>query len=102
MTDDNDWVEALLRADRATAVRDEGFVERLLPDLPAQRRNRPAWITPLMTTTGVVLALLSMGGPEGALSAYRQIEAAGFAPLMVLLPCVVVLGSSLWAISESR
>jgi hypothetical protein len=102
MTDDSDWVEELLRADRARAVRDDGFVERLLTELPARQRNRQAWITPLMTALGAILAVLSLGGPAAALSELRQIEVAGFIPLILLLPVLVVLVSSLWAISESR
>jgi hypothetical protein len=102
MAEDDDWVEELLRADRATAVRDEGFVEQLLTELPPRRPARRAWIAPLMTAVGTVLAVLSLGGPEAALSVLRQTEVAGFIPLIVLVPFVVVLASSVWALSESR
>jgi hypothetical protein len=102
MTEDSDWIEELLRADRVTTVRDDGFVERLLTDLPARRRDRRAWIAPLMTAVGAILAVLSLGGPTAALSELQQIEVAGFVPLIVLLPFAVVLASSVWAISESR
>jgi hypothetical protein len=102
MSEDEDWVEELLRAHRATAVRDEGFVARALLDLPPRRRARRAWIAPLMTAAGAVLAVLSLGGPEASLALLRQTDVAGAIPLIVLLPFVVVLASSLWAISESR
>lgn len=97
-----DWVEKLLRADRATAVRDNGFVERLLEELPPRRRVRPAWITPLMTAAGVMLAIVSLGGPGATLSALQQIEVAGFIPLGALVSLAVLLVTSLWAISESK
>jgi hypothetical protein len=102
MAEDSDWIEELLHADRATAVRDDGFVERLLTELPARRRDRRSWIIPLMTAVGAMLALLSLGGPAPALSELRQIEIAGLIPLTVLLPFAAVLASSVWAISESR
>ena len=102
MAEDNDWVEELLRAERAMPVRDDGFVERLLCELPPRRRARRAWITPLMTAVGVVLTVLSLGGPGEALSVLRQIEIAGFIPLIMLLPLIILLASSVWALSESR
>jgi len=98
----DDWVEELLRADRATAVRDDGFVERLLAELPMRRRDRRTWITPLMTAVGTILAVLSLGGPATALSVLEQTQVAGVVPLIVFLPFVIVLVSSVWAISECR
>lgn len=102
MTEDSDWVEDMLRADHATPVRDDGFVARLLTQLPARRPDRRPWITPLMTAVGTILAVLSLGGPASALSVLEQTQIAGVVPLIVLLPAVIVLISSAWAISESR
>jgi len=61
MAEDSDWIDDVLRADRATPVRDDGFVQRLLTDLPARRAGRRVWITPLMTAAGTILAVLSLG-----------------------------------------
>jgi hypothetical protein len=102
MSEENDWVDNLLRADRATPVRDDGFVLRLLTDLPQRRRARRAWIAPVMTAVGAVLAVLSLGGPATALSVLQQTQVAGLVPLIVLLPFLGVLAGSVWAISESR
>ena len=102
MAEDSDWIDDVLRADRATPVRDDGFVQRLLTDLPARRAGRRVWITPLMTAAGTILAVLSLGGPATALSVLQHTEVAGTIPLIMLLPFIVVLGSSVWAIFESR
>jgi hypothetical protein len=101
MNTDDERIEALLRADRATPVRDDGFVAHLLIDLPPRRRARPAWIAPVMTTVGCVLAVLSLGGPQATLSLLST-EVARFIPLVLLLPVGGVLISFLWALSGSR
>lgn len=97
----SDWIETLLRAERAVPVKDEGFVERLLPHLPPRRR-RWGWIAPAMTTLGILLALLSLGGPGRALFVLRHTEVAGGVPLILLLPLLILLVSSLWALSDSQ
>jgi hypothetical protein len=95
-----DWLDDLLQADRATPVRNDGFVERLLTELPARRRSRPVWITPLMTCAGTILAVLSLGGPADTLSLLQNTEIAGFIPLGVLLAFGVLLVSCLWAVDR--
>jgi hypothetical protein len=100
MAIDDEQIEELLRADRATPVPDDGFVERLLTQLPRRRERR--WIAPLMTVVGALLAMWSLGGPQAALSLLWQTQVAGAIPLILLLPFVAVLASSLWAMAESR
>lgn len=111
MTEDNDWVEQLLRADRAIPVRDEGFTARLLAQIPSRQRWR-TWITPLMTGIGALLAFLTLGGLSPAMSAFRQIEAGDLAAMsasgqvvllaLLVLPLAVVLVGGAWALSEAR
>lgn len=59
MDDDSDWVEKLLRAQRAEPVADDGFSARLVARLPRRRplRWRPV---PVLTTIGGVLAASSV------------------------------------------
>jgi len=55
MGDDNDWMEELLRTQRADPVADDGFSERLVSRLRHHRRMRWRPI-PVLTSIGFVLA----------------------------------------------
>jgi hypothetical protein len=59
MGNDNDWMEMLLRAQRAEPVADDGFSKRLTSRLPRHRqlRWRPV---PVLTSIGFVLAAPSV------------------------------------------
>lgn len=57
MNEDTDWVEELLRAQRAEPVADDGFSKRLSSRLHRQLRWRPV---PMFTSAGFVLAALSL------------------------------------------
>jgi hypothetical protein len=59
MSEDNDWMEKLLRAQRAEPVADDGFSKRLSLRLPRHRqlRWRPV---PVFTSIGFVLAAPSV------------------------------------------
>jgi hypothetical protein len=101
MAEDNDWVEELLRANRAVAVRDNGFAQRTVARLPS--RGHPlTWITPLMTGVGAILAFFILGGLSTSVSAFQQIEVGGVIPLVLLLACGIVLAGCIWALSEAR
>jgi hypothetical protein len=101
MADDNDWVEELLRADRAAPVRDNGFAARTVARLPSRERLL-TWITPVMTGIGATLAFLTIGGLSPPVSAFQQIELGGVLPLFLLLAGGIVLAGCAWAISEAR
>lgn len=104
MAEDDDWVEALLRADPAEPVPDAGFTARLRPNLPPRRHALQAWITPAMTLAGAVLAILTLGGLRAAVGTFPQIEDAGLLPVSIfmVLPLTVVLAGCTWALCESK
>jgi len=102
MTEDGDWVEELLRGDRATPVPDDGFTARLVSRLPSRRSVLQAWIAPLMTAFGGILAIFASGGWNGTVSEIRLIYVGGVIPLLALLPIVIVFAGCAWALSESK
>jgi hypothetical protein len=101
MAEDNDWVEELLRADRAAPVRDSGFAARTVAQLPS-RGCLLTWITPLMTGVGATLAFLTIIGLDPRVSEFHDIKLGGALPLFVLLAGGIVLAGCAWAISEAR
>jgi hypothetical protein len=59
MTDENDWIDKLLRAKRIVHIQDDGFTESLMRRLPPRRRNAPRWIIPAAASIGAVMAAMA-------------------------------------------
>jgi hypothetical protein len=55
---DDAWIESLLREDAARQphIADDGFVVRVLMNMPAPRKPAPRWIVPAATAAGCAIA----------------------------------------------
>ncbi|MBI3147766.1 MAG: DUF5056 domain-containing protein [Betaproteobacteria bacterium] len=76
---EDDWLDTLLHRDAQAQAHldDAGFSNRVMEHLPA-RRNRPAaWVLPLATALGCLLALHSLGGAEYVFNAIAALITEG-------------------------
>ena len=101
-TDDDRWLEALLREDAETAmvtaaVADHGFTAALMENIPiVSQKSRYSWIIPAMGITGFVVGLVLLSGGEElswSLAAFAQMRSLSLANLLF---AVVPLGVLYW------
>ena len=76
MSEDRDWLDDALRADRDDYIADDGFTARVMHALPAPVATLPSWRKPAVIALWVVAAIaLAFAAPaamlEVARTAYR-------------------------------
>jgi hypothetical protein len=100
MADDNDWMDALLRTQRAEPVADDGFSRRLVSRLPRHRllRWRPV---PVLTLVGCVLAAPSVLNSRTLTDLAAVVSSYGLVTLG-LAAVGLAWGSCAWAIVASK
>jgi hypothetical protein len=73
MTDEGDWLDAQLRANRPAPIADDGFAARVMAALPAATRALPAWRKPALAVLWALAAIgLALSLPEATLDVVRQ------------------------------
>ena len=102
---DDAWIESLLREDAAQQphIADDGFVVRVLMNMPAPRKPAPRWIVPAATATGcAIAALLTPAGAWFATTLVQLLDVRNFsaAHLSVLVPVAVFYACSFSALRE--
>lgn len=102
---DDAWLDALLREDAARQphIADDGFVVRVLMNMPAPRKPAPRWIVPAATAAGcAIAALLTPAGAwfAGTLVQLLDIRNLSAEQLPVLVPLAVFYGCSFSALRE--
>lgn len=101
----DDWLDALLRDDAARQphIADDGFVVRVLMNMPAPRKPAPRWIVPGATLAGCALAvLLTPAGAwfAGALLQLLDVRNFSTSHLSALVPLAVLYGCTFSALRE--
>ena len=102
MTDKQDWLDELLRAERPAAVPDEGFAAQVMRHLPSRTRVAPRWLLPVSMAIGAISAILVSGTGDTVATSLQlligehRLWVAGF------LPVLLVWAGCAWALSESR
>lgn len=102
MTDPEDWLDELLRAERAVAVPDEGFAQRVLSRLPSRTRVAPRWLLPASLAVGTLAAIAVSGTNEDVVSALQLLITEHRFSIAGFLPVLLVWAGCAWALSESR
>ena len=102
---DDAWIESLLREDAARQphIADDGFVVRVLMNMPAPRKPAPRWIVPAATATGcAIAALFTPAGAWFATTLVQLLDVRNFsaAHLSVLVPVAVFYACSFSALRE--
>lgn len=102
---DDAWIESLLREDAARQphIADDGFVVRVLMNMPAPRKPAPRWIVPAATATGcAIAAVFTPAGTWFATTLVQLLDVRNFsaAHLSVLVPVAVFYACSFSALRE--
>ncbi|MBA4285962.1 MAG: hypothetical protein C0434_10585 [Xanthomonadaceae bacterium] len=102
---DDAWIESLLRDDAARQphIADDGFVVRVLMNMPAPKQPAPRWIVPAATATGcAIAALFTPAGAWFASTLVQLLDIRNFSAnhLSVLVPLAVFYGCSFSALRE--
>ena len=102
---DDAWIESLLREDAARQphIADDGFVVRVLMNMPAPRKPAPLWIVPAATFAGcAIAALFTPAGAWFATTPVQLLDIRNFSAnhLSVLVPLAVFYGCSFSALRE--
>ncbi|CAG0964611.1 hypothetical protein BURK2_00932 [Burkholderiales bacterium] len=76
---EDDWLDTLLQRDAQSDahIADAGFSDRVMAQLPARRSRAVAWVLPLATVLGCLLALHSLGGAEYVFNAVAALVTDG-------------------------
>ena len=103
--DDDGWIESLLREDAARQphIADDGFVVRVLMNMPAPRKPAPRWIIPAATFAGcAIAALFTPAGAWFGSTLVQLLDIRNFSAnhLSVLVPLAVFYGCSFSALRE--
>jgi uncharacterized BrkB/YihY/UPF0761 family membrane protein len=101
MTDENDWIDKLLRAKRIAHIQDDGFTESLMRRLPPRRRDAPRWIIPAAASIGAVMAAMASNGHLLSSAVNSLINQHHFEAVAVL-PILLIWAACAWAVSETR
>ena len=104
MNQENDWIEAQLRARRIEPVRDDGFSERLAAQLHPHRtvhRATPRWIVPTLSGIGALLTGVTVPPAEWS-SAITWASQPQSLLILALAATVVVWSGSAWALLDRR
>ena len=102
---DDAWIEALLQEDAARQphIADDGFVVRVLMNMPAPRKPAPRWIVPMAAMVGSAVAVgLTPAGVWFANTLVQLLDIRNFsiAHLSVLVPVALFYVCSFSAIRE--
>lgn len=102
---DDAWIEALLHEDAARQphIADDGFVVRVLMNMPAPRKPAPRWIVPMAAMVGSAVAVgLTPAGVWFANTLVQLLDIGNFsmAHLSVLVPVALFYVCSFSAIRE--
>lgn len=102
---DDAWIESLLRDDAARQphIADDGFVIRVLMNMPAPKQPAPRWIVPAATATGcAIAALFTPAGAWFASTLVQLLDIRNFSAnhLSVLVPLAVFYGCSFSVLRE--
>lgn len=102
---DDAWIEALLREDAARQphIADDGFVVRVLMNMPAPRKPAPRWIVPAAAMLGSAVAVgLTPAGAWFANTLVQLLDIRNFSMthLSVLVPVALFYVCSFSAIRE--
>ncbi|WP_295686724.1 hypothetical protein [uncultured Nevskia sp.] len=102
---DDAWIDALLHEDAARQphIADDGFVVRVLMNMPAPRKPAPRWIVPMAAMVGSAVAVgLTPAGVWFANTLVQLLDIRNFsiAHLSVLVPLALFYVCSFTAIRE--
>ncbi|MDP3295516.1 MAG: hypothetical protein Q8M37_12390 [Nevskia sp.] len=102
---DDTWIESLLQEDAARQphIADDGFVVRVLMNMPAPRKPAPRWIVPMAAMVGSAVAVgLTPAGVWFANTLVQLLDIGNFsmAHLSVLVPLALFYVCSFSAIRE--
>ncbi len=102
MAPNEDPIEALLRAQRALPVEDDGFTRQLMSRLPPRPRVAHKWMVPGMTLVGGLLAFVAVSGHDDLEATLEHLVRGEHITALVLLPLALIIAGCAWALSESK
>jgi hypothetical protein len=101
MTQEDDWVERMLRADRAIPPEDGGFTDALMARVPIRQAASTRWIVPTSVAAGAILAAaVSLG--NGLLPVAKSLVAGQNLGTAGLLPLFLIWAGCAWILSEAK
>jgi hypothetical protein len=101
MTQDDEWLEKLLRSAQAQPLADDGFTESLMIRLPSRHLESPNWIIAVSVLIGALLAT-TISSSQGLLWALHSLIGEHQVHTFQLMPLVLIWAAAAWALSESR
>jgi hypothetical protein len=102
MTDNQDWLDEVLRGARAPPVPDAGFADQVMRRLPSRTHVASQWLLPVSLALGAISAILVSGSGENVVSALQLLISEHHLSVGAFLPVVLVWAACAWALSESR
>ena len=100
MTQNDEWLERLLRGGHAEPLADDGFTDSLMTRLPRRRLESPSWIVAVSVLIGALLAT-TISTSQGLLWALHSLMAKHQVHTFQLMPLVLIWAAAAWALSES-
>lgn len=101
MDQEDDWIEAQLRARRIEPTADAGFSQRVLERLRA-RTVAPRWIVPTLTAFGALVTVLALPTAQLSSAVVLVTQPQTFLVLELVAAALVWIGSAWVLLDQSN